>query len=103
MVEVTEQNFSELTQSAQPVVVEFGAEWCGSCQELSATMAEVEKEFADKVVIGVADADECPDINAQYGIRGLPVVLYFKGGELRDKSVGSVKKQELMDKINALL
>lgn len=100
---VTEQNFDELLKSELPVMVDFGATWCGPCKALAPTIEEIAAEYEGKAVVATADAEECPAITARYRVRNVPTILFFKGGELKDKAVGSVQKSTLTDKLNALL
>ena len=100
---VNENSFDELLKSAQPVMVDFGATWCGPCKALAPIVDELAADYQGKAVIAKADVEECSDIAARYRIRNVPTVLFFKNGELVDKSVGLVAKQTLADKINALL
>ena len=102
-MKVTEQNFDELLNSGMPVMVDFGATWCGPCKALAPRIEEIEKEYEGKAFVGTADVDECSDLAARFRIRNVPTVLFFKNGETKDKSVGLVQKSTLTDKIDALL
>lgn len=100
---ITEQNFEELLGSGKPMMVDFGATWCGPCQALAPTVEEIAKEYEGRVVVGKADVDECPNLAARFRIRSVPTVLFIKGDEVVDKSVGAVAKSTLTEKLNALL
>ena len=104
-MKVTEQNFNEMIASGKPVMVDFGATWCGPCKALAPRIEELEKEYEGRVMIGTADVDECSDLAAKIRIRNVPTVLFFKGGSDQpvDKSVGLVAKETLAEKINALM
>lgn len=102
-MKVTESNFDEMIASGKPVMVDFGATWCGPCKALAPRVEELEKEYEGRVMIGTADVDECSDLAAKFRIRNVPTVLFFKNGETKDKSVGLVQKSTLTDKIDALL
>ena len=104
-MKVTESNFSEMIASGKPVMVDFGATWCGPCKALAPRIEEIEKEYEGKAMIGTADVDECSDLAAKFRIRNVPTVLFFKGGSDQpvDKSVGLVAKETLTEKLNALL
>ena len=103
-MKVTEQNFDELLNSGMPVMVDFGATWCGPCKALAPRIEEIEKEYEGRVMIGTADVDECSDLAAKFRIRNVPTVLFFKGSDQPvDKSVGLVAKETLAEKLNALL
>ena len=103
-MKVTEQNFNEMIASGKPVMVDFGATWCGPCKALAPRIEELEKEYEGRIAIGTADVDECSDLAAQFRIRNVPTVLFFKGSDQPvDKSVGLVAKETLAEKLNALL
>ena len=100
---VTEANFNEIINSGKPAMVDFGATWCGPCKALAPIVEEIAAEYEGRVVVGTADVDECSDLAAQFRIRNVPTVLFFKDGNAVDKSVGLVSKNTLTEKINALL
>ena len=102
-MKVTEENFDELMNSGMPVMIDFGATWCGPCKALAPRVEEIAAEYEGKAVIGTADVDECSDLAARFRIRNVPTVLFFKGGELKDKCVGLVAKETLTEKLDALL
>ena len=104
-MKVTEENFNEMIASGKPVMVDFGATWCGPCKALAPRIEEIEKEYEGKAMIGTADVDECSDLAAKFRIRNVPTVLFFKAGSDQpvDKSVGLVAKETLIEKLNALL
>jgi len=102
-LELTDKNFEELVlQSDKPVVVDFWAEWCGPCRMVGPYIAELAKEYDGKAVIGKLDVDSNPETAAKFGIRNIPTVLYFKGGQVADKQVGAVPKNILESKLKAL-
>ena len=104
-MKVTEDNFNALLATGKPVMVDFGATWCGPCKALAPRIEEIEKEYDGRALIGTADVDECSDLAAKFRIRNVPTVLFFKGGNDQpvDKSVGLVAKETLTEKLNALL
>ena len=102
-MKVTEENFNAIIGTDKPVMIDFGATWCGPCKALAPRIEEIEKEYEGRAVVGTADVDECSDLAAQFRIRNVPTVLFFKGGQPVDKSVGLVAKESLTEKLNALL
>jgi thioredoxin 1 len=102
-VEITDSNFEEIIKSDQPILVDFWAEWCGPCKMIGPLVEELAGDFEGKAVIGKVNVDENPNMSAKFGIRSIPTLLVFKGGEIVDKQIGAVPKQVLADKINAQL
>lgn len=100
---ITEQNFDELLNSGKPFMMDCGATWCGPCKSLMPIVDEIATEFEGRAIVATMDVEECSDIAARYRIRNVPTILFFKNGELKDKSVGSVQKSTLVEKLNALM
>lgn len=102
-LEFTDANFEELViKSEKPVIVDLWAEWCGPCRMLTPIVEEMAKEYEGRAVIGKLNVDDNPTITAQFGVRNIPTVLFFKGGEIADKQVGSVPKSALVGKLEKL-
>ncbi|MBR4804664.1 MAG: thioredoxin [Bacteroidales bacterium] len=100
---ITDANFEEVVlKSTIPVLVDFGATWCGPCKALAPVVEQIAEEYAGKAVVAKADVDECPTVSAQLRIRNVPTVLFFKNGQVVDKSVGAVPKNVLVEKLQAL-
>ena len=102
-LEITESNFQEILAEGKPVVMDFWAPWCGPCKMVGPIIDELATEYEGKVIIGKCDVDENGDVAAEYGIRNIPTVLFFKNGELVDKQVGSAPKSAYVAKIEAIL
>lgn len=103
-LEFTDANFEEMAiNSDKPVMIDFWAEWCGPCRMVDPIVKEMATEYDGKAVIGKVNVDENPDISARFGIRNIPTIIFLKGGEMVDKSVGAVPKNVLTDKIDALI
>ena len=102
-LEITDSNFQEILAEGKPVVMDFWAPWCGPCKMVGPIIDELATEYEGKVVIGKCDVDENGDVAAEYGIRNIPTVLFFKNGELVDKQVGSAPKSAYVAKIEAIL
>lgn len=100
---VTDSNFKEILSEGKPVVVDFWAPWCGPCKMVGPVIDELAGEYEGKVIIGKCDVDENSDLPAEFGIRSIPTVLFFKDGKLVDKQVGSAAKSVYAAKIEALL
>ena len=103
-IEITDENFDEIVlNSEKPVLVDFWAEWCGPCRMVGPVVEEIAGEYDGKAVIGKVDVDANPDISARFGIRSIPSLLYFKGGEKVDGVIGAVPKGTLVSKLEAQL
>ena len=100
---ITDSNFEAILAEGKPVVVDFWATWCGPCKMVAPIIDELATEYEGRVIIGKCDVDENSDMPAQFGIRNIPTVLFFKDGKLVDKQVGSAPKPVYVEKINALL
>jgi thioredoxin 1 len=103
-LEVNDTNFEEVVvKSEKPVIVDFWAEWCGPCRMIAPAIEEISREYEGKAVVVKCDVDNSPGVAAQFGIRNIPTVLFFKNGKVADKQVGAVPKINFVNKLNALL
>ncbi len=100
---VTDANIVEILASDKPVMIDFWATWCGPCRMIAPTVEEIAKEYEGKAVIGKCNVDEASETPMKYGIRNIPTLLFFKGGQLVDRLVGAVPKNEITAKLDALL
>lgn len=103
-LEITDENFEELVlKSDKPVMVDFFASWCGPCKLLGPIVDELATDYAETAVIGKMNVEANALTPMKYGIRNIPTILFFKGGEIVDKQVGMLPKQSLSQKIDALM
>ena len=102
--EFTSDNFdAEVIKCDKPVLVDFWAEWCGPCIQISPTVDQVATEYQGKAIIGKVNIDHHPSIASDYGIRSIPSLLVFSDGKVQQQIVGAVGKGELMEALNKLL
>lgn len=98
-LELTDANFEETIASGKPVLVDFWAEWCGPCRMVGPIVEELSNDYDGKAIVGKVNVDHNPEISSKYGVRNIPTILFFKNGEVVDKSVGAVPKNVLAEKI----
>lgn len=99
---VDDSNFQgEVLQSDKPVLVDFWAIWCGPCKMIAPTIEELAKEYDGKLKVAKMDVDANPKTAMQYGIRSIPTLLIFKGGQVVEQIVGAVSKRHLIDKVTS--
>ena len=97
VINLTDENFEkDVIKSEKPVMVDFWAEWCGPCKQIAPTLEEISNEMANDVVIAKHNIDNEPNTPTKYGIRGIPTMLLFSGGELKATKVGATTKSNII-------
>lgn len=98
----TVATFKDIIAGEKPVMVDFWAVWCGPCRMLSPTVDELAETYAEKIDVVKCNVDDCQEIAMEYGIRSIPTLLFFKNGEVVERTVGAVPRQEIVDIIEKL-
>ena len=102
-VTITNENFKSLKNGDKPLVVDFWATWCGPCRMVSPIISELAEVYDGKAVVAKCDVEENEDLAAEYGIRNIPTILFFKGGEVVNKLVGAQQRAKIDEAIQQLL
>ena len=103
-LEITDANFDEIVlKSKLPVMVDFWAAWCGPCRMVGPIIEDISKDYDGKAIVGKLDVDAHQEFAAKYGVRNIPTVLVFKGGELVGRQVGVAPKKVYSDSLDAVL
>ena len=102
-VQITSENFETLKNGQLPLVVDFWATWCGPCRMVGPIISELAQEYDGRIVVGKCDVEENEELAVEFGIRNIPTILFFKGGQVVDKVVGAQSKAKLEEKFNSLL
>jgi thioredoxin 1 len=104
LIELTDANFDEeVLKSGTPVLVDFWAPWCGPCRQIGPSVEALSTEYAGKVKIGKLNTDEQVDTAAKFGIRSIPTLLVFKGGEVVNQLVGALPKAKIAEQLDKVL
>ena len=94
---------SDVLNATTPALVDFWAPWCGPCQMMGPTIDKLASDYAGKAVIAKVNVDDSPDLASKYGIRSIPALLFFKGGEVVDQLIGVQSEDTLKRKLDALV
>lgn len=104
VVEISDNQFeAEVIKSAIPVLVDFWAPWCGPCKSIAPILEEVSNDFVGKVKIVKVNVDENPRAPTSFNVRGIPNLVFFKGGKVVEQIVGAVPKDQIVAAINRML
>ena len=91
------EEFNDIINSEVPVIVDFYATWCGPCKMQAPILHEFKDEIGDKAIVVKVDVDENAQLAALYGVQSIPTLAVFKGGELKEKTVGLTAKAQLSE------
>ena len=102
-LQITDQSFDALLKENEVVVVDFWATWCGPCQMVGPIIEELAADYAGRAAIGKCDVDANSELPAQFGVRNIPTILFFKKGELVNKLVGAQPKAKFVEVLDSVL
>ena len=101
---VTDASFeADVLKSNEPVLVDFWAEWCGPCKMIAPALEELAKDMAGRVTVAKVNIDENPQTPQRYGVRGIPTLILFKGGQVAATNIGALPKSQLYSWIESVL
>ena len=102
-IEINDTNYKSLLESGKPVLIDCWATWCGPCRSIAPIIEEMAQAYDGRAIIGKYNVDDNIDLGAEYGIRSIPTLLFFKDGKMVDSHVGTITRDALTAKIDALL
>jgi thioredoxin 1 len=102
--QVTDESFDrEVLKAELPVLIDFWAPWCGPCKAIGPVVDELAKEYAGKLKVVKMNVDDNPQTPSKYGVRGIPNLILFKGGEVKDQIIGAVPKSQLVKAVTQVV
>jgi thioredoxin 1 len=102
--EVSDQTFeTEVLQSSLPVLIDFWAPWCAPCRAIAPVVEELAREYDGRIKVLKMNVDDNPQTPTRYGVRGIPNLILFQGGSVREQIVGAVPKKRLVDAITQIV
>jgi len=100
-VTVNDESFDkDVLQASKPVLVDFWAEWCGPCKQIAPALEQIAVELGDQVTVAKLNIEDSPTTPSRYGVRGIPTMMLFKGGQMTSMKVGAMPKQKILEWLN---
>ena len=97
-VTVTDESFEkDVLQAAGPVLVDFWAEWCGPCKQIAPALEQIAVALGNQITVAKLNIEESPTTPSRYGVRGIPTMMLFRGGQMASMKVGAMPKQKILD------
>jgi len=97
-VAATDDTFeTDVLKATGPVLVDFWAEWCGPCKQIAPALEQIAEELADQVIVAKVNIEDSPSTPSRYGVRGIPTMMLFRGGQMASMKVGAMPKQKILD------
>ena len=96
--QITDASFdTDVLSSDRPVLVDFWAEWCGPCKQNAPALEQISEELADHVIVAKVNIEDSPTTPSRYGVRGIPTMMLFRGGQMTSMKVGAMPKQKILE------
>ena len=103
-VKVTDETFEQdVLKAEKPVLVDFWAEWCGPCKQIAPALEQIAQELGGQVTIAKVNIEDSPTVPSRYGVRGIPTLMLFKGGQVAATKIGALPKGKLMEWVESVI